>query len=89
MLLLTKWSRRLAGDLGEDRGRSISSVLGEGLSSLTGGLISGKVATDVVHGVMLINGLAGFSGKVAWSLLAKWGLPVFGILWLAGQARRN
>jgi hypothetical protein len=76
----SKWSRKAASLLGERRGRSVSRVIGTGISDMLGGLVSKKTATDIAHGAMALSAVVP-AARVAT-------LATLGVAYLAGVDTR-
>ena len=79
-------SEQLAIDFGERRGRSVSRVLGDGISKLSGNRISGETGKDIVHLLMVAGLAAGASGRTSWKSVAGWSAFAGLVLGESGQS---
>ena len=80
-------SRRLAATLGEQQGRSVSRVLGDGLSTAAYGKLTQDRAVDVVHTAMASAAVYAAVARQRRTRIARWMLPAFAILWALGRSR--
>ena len=83
----SEWSRRLASDLGERDGRSVSWVFGDGLNSLTGGDLQSDESKELVH-IGMIAVVIGFffNPKNASNIAAATAVTAV-VLWESGRNR--
>ncbi len=84
MSISADWSRQIAYELSERRGRTISKRLGDGLASMFDASNDGW-ATDLVHGVILRGLGSGLAGETSWAKLGSRGALLFLILWSSGK----
>ena len=82
-------SRRVAASLGEQQGRSVSRVLGDGLTSAAYGKLTPDRAVDIVHTAMAAAAVFAAVASAKRKRVAKWALPAFAILWTLGRAKHR
>lgn len=83
--MLNKYSCRIAKILGEKRGRSVSRICADGLTTITGGRINCDASMNIVHGIM-IGIIAGkLSKRALLRKFAGWGTIGLLLMWIVGQ----
>ena len=81
-----KLSRRLAATLGEQQGRSVSRVLGNGLTTAAYGRLTQDRAVEIVHTAMAAAAVYAAIPRAKRLRAARWVLPAAALLWTLGRA---
>lgn len=79
------FSTFVATVLGEQDGRVISHVMGDGLTEITKGLVPRHGNTDYIHFGATFLVLMGFEKVLTWRVVGLLGITIFTGLWFAGR----
>ena len=82
---MSEWSKELAAHWGEEYGRSVSEVLGHGLSAITGGDLEARESKNLVHAGMIAAGVGTLVSPNNTGTIATLFAFAVAFLWSRGQ----